>query len=367
MIFGQFLSLRKAPVLGMNRRNTEYIMRCNPRRRFPLVDDKLLTKQLALKYGIPTPPLYHVVSHHGDIARLEKALADRQEFVLKPARGCGGSGIILVTDRRDGKFVTQSGKLISKDDIRYHVSDILSGIYSLEGIEDKAVVEGLIHPDQVFGSVTYEGVPDVRIIVYRGIPAMAMVRLPTKQSDGKANLHRGAVGVGIDIGRGKTLNGVSRSGAITHHPDTGQSLRGIEIPFWEKMLLMAAKCTEMAGLGYLGVDLVIDKDDGPVLLELNARPGLQIQVANRRGLLKRLEMIDKAPKGIFISPERRVAWAAQHFAEPSMDAPRSEKLEVAKTNDRSELAAGAQEVSNETFWIVDTKENLQENQNMSEK
>ena len=118
MIFRQFLSLRKAGVLGMNRRNTQYIMGYNRRSSFPLVDDKLLTKQLALKHGIPTPPLYHVVTHHGDIAGFERGLADRQEFVLKPARGGGGSGIILITDRRDGKFMTQSGKMISRDEIR---------------------------------------------------------------------------------------------------------------------------------------------------------------------------------------------------------------------------------------------------------
>lgn len=317
MTFRHFLSLRKGGVLGMNRRNAEYIMRFNRRSSFPLVDDKLLTKQLALKHGIPTPPLYHVVSHHGDIAGFERALADRQQFVLKPARGGGGSGIILIVDRKDGKFMTQSGKIISRDDIRYHLSDILSGIYSLEGLEDKAIIEGLIHPDQVFSRVTYEGVPDVRIIVYRGVPVMAMVRLPTKQSDGKANLHRGAVGVGIDIGRGKTMNGVKRSGAITHHPDTGELLKDIEVPFWEKMLLIAARSTDMTGLGYLGVDLVIDELEGPLLLELNARPGLQIQIANRKGLLERLEMIDRASKGIFISPEKRVDWSIQNFAERS--------------------------------------------------
>jgi alpha-L-glutamate ligase-like protein len=301
----------------MNRRNAEYIMRFNRRSSFPLVDDKLLTKQLALKHGIPTPPLYHVVSHHGDIAGFDKALADRQQFVLKPARGGGGSGIILITDRKDGKFVTQSGKMISREEIRYHISDILSGIYSLEGLEDKTVIEGLIHPDEVFSKVTYEGVPDVRIIVYRGIPAMAMVRLPTKQSDGKANLHRGAVGVGIDIGRGKTMDGVRRSGAITHHPDTGELLRDIGVPFWGKMLLIAAQSTDMTGLGYLGVDLVIDKNEGPLLLELNARPGLQIQIANQKGLLRRLEMIDRAPEDIFLSPEKRIAWSIQNFTKPN--------------------------------------------------
>jgi alpha-L-glutamate ligase-like protein len=284
------------------------------------VDDKLLTKELASRHGIPTPPLYHVISHHGDIHRFDQALRDREEFVLKPARGGGGSGIVLVMGRRDGKFLTQSGRMISKEEMGHHISDILSGIYSLEGLEDKAIIEGLIHPDEVFSRVTYEGVPDVRIIVYRGIPVMAMVRLPTRQSDGKANLHRGAVGVGIDMGNGKTIRGMQHSGAITHHPDTGARLSDIDVPFWERMLFMAARATDMTGLGYLGVDLVIDRDKGPLLLELNARPGLRIQIANRKGLLSRLEMIDGASPEVFSSPERRVAYAMEHFAEsvPSM-------------------------------------------------
>lgn len=315
MMFGPFLSMRKAGVLGMNRRNAECILRLNPRSRFPFVDDKLRTKELALKYGIPTPPLYHVISHHGAIHRFDEVLRDREEFVLKPARGGGGSGIVLVVGRRDGKFLTQSGRMISKEAMSYHISDILSGIFSLEGLEDKAMIEGLIHPDEVFSRVTYEGVPDVRIIVYRGIPVMAMVRLPTRQSDGKANLHRGAVGVGIDIGHGKTMRGMQHSGAITHHPDTGALLSDIEVPFWERMLFIAARSTDMTGLGYLGVDLVIDKDKGPLLLELNARPGLRIQIANRKGLVSRLEKIDEAPIEVFSSPEKRVAYAMERFAE----------------------------------------------------
>lgn len=54
------------------------------------------------------------------------------------------------------------------------------------------------------------------------------------------------------------------------------------------MLLMAAEAIEMTGLGYLGADFVLDKERGPVLLELNARPGLAIQIANRSGLRRRL-------------------------------------------------------------------------------
>ncbi|MHB8771056.1 MAG: alpha-L-glutamate ligase-like protein [Syntrophales bacterium] len=320
MIAGGFRRLREAGVLGMNRRNAEYIMEHNARSAYPIVDDKVLTKRLARRFGIPTPELYAVVENHGSIARLPGLLEGLREFVVKPARGAGGSGIILIRDRTERGFITQSGKVLTMDDFAYHLATILSGIHSLGGTEDRAVVEALIHPDPVFAGVTAgEGVPDQRIIVYRGVPVMAMVRLPTEASDGKANLHRGAIGAGIDIGAGVTLSAVHRSRIVVRHPDTGNPVAGIRVPRWEEMLLMAAKATEMTGLGYLGADFVLDREAGPVLLELNARPGLAIQIANRAGLRGRLEEIDRAPAAVFTTAASRVVWAGQRFgrgAEP---------------------------------------------------
>ncbi|MEE8243052.1 MAG: alpha-L-glutamate ligase-like protein [candidate division NC10 bacterium] len=313
MIFTSVRQLREAGVLSMNRRNAEYIMPCNPRSAFPLVDDKVLTKRLAESHGIPTPPLYLVIEHHGEIGGLSATLGDHREFVVKPARGAAGSGIVLIVDRNLEGFVKASGEVITPEDLAYHISGILSGIYSLEGLEDRAIVEGLIHPDPVFATVTYRGVPDIRIVVYRRVPVMAMARLPTRASDGKANIHLGALGAGIDIGTGTTLTAVHRSNVVTHHPDTAYAISGIHVPYWKEMLLMAAQAPDMTGLDYLGVDVLIDRDRGPVLLELNARPGLAVQIANRGGLWARLQQVDRAPTDIFATPETRVAWAVQTF------------------------------------------------------
>lgn len=307
------MALKDVGVLGMNRRNAEYIMQYNARSRFPFVDNKILTKRLAREYNVPTPELYHVIEHHGDIAGLDYVLKDHREFALKPAHGSGGSGIILIVNRTTGGFVRQSGRVMSREDFVYHISGILSGIYSLGGQEDIAILESLIHPAPVFADVTYRGVPDIRIIVYRGVPVMAMTRLPTRASDGKANLHSGAIGAGIDIGTGKTLTAVHRSKVITHHPDTGNPIEGVHIPYWDSLLLTAAKTFEMTDLGYIGVDMVIDLDRGPLLLELNARPGLQVQIANESGLWGRLESVDSVPPDVLSNPEARVAWAKNTF------------------------------------------------------
>lgn len=313
MILQAIRRLQDAGVLGMNSRNADYIMRCNLRSSFPLVDDKVLTKKLAGAYKIPTPPLYRVIEGHVSVSGVKEALLGRCEFAVKPARGSGGSGILLIRDCTEQGYVTQSGEVISPEVFSYHISDILSGIFSLGGLEDRAIIEALIHPDPVFASVTYQGVPDVRIVVYRGVPVMSMVRLPTKASDGKANLHRGAIGAGIDLARGATITAVHRSQVITHHPDTGKPVNDIQVPYWEKMLWMAAQTYEMTGLGYIGVDLVIDQERGPLLLEMNARPGLAIQLANRQGLRKRLEQIDRTPAEVFSTPEGAVAWARENF------------------------------------------------------
>jgi alpha-L-glutamate ligase-like protein len=320
MILDGFRRLREAGVLGMNRRNAEYIMALNARSAYPLVDDKVQTKRLARKFGIPIPEMYYVVENHGSIAEVMELLENLGEFVVKPARGSGGSGIILIRDKTPEGFVTQSGRVMTADDLSYHISTILSGIHSLGGMEDRAIIEALIHPDPVFGNVTYrEGVPDERIIVYRGVPVMAMVRLPTRASDGKANLHRGAIGAGIDIGSGITLQAVHRSRVIDKHPDTGNPVNGILLPRWDEMLLMAAKATEMTGLGYLGADFVLDRERGPVLLELNARPGLAIQIANRTGLSRRLDETDAVPPAVFAEPASRVAWARKQFGQGTGD------------------------------------------------
>lgn len=308
-----FRGLRDAGVLGMNGRNAEIIMAHNPRGRFPLVDNKVATKELASLYDIPTPELYGVLMKHGDIRRFDSIVQDRDSFVVKPARGSGGSGIVLIREKRGDGLVTESGRIIAIPDLLYHVADILSGIFSLEGQDDHAIIEALIHPDDAFAAVTFRGVPDIRIVVYRGVPIMAMVRLPTAASDGKANLHGGAIGAGIALASGLTATAVHRSTIITHHPDTGNPVSQIKVPHWEKILLMAATSLEMTGLGYVGADMVLDRVKGPLLLELNARPGLAIQMANRAGLLKRIRQVDLAPEKIFAIPETRVEWARQNL------------------------------------------------------
>jgi alpha-L-glutamate ligase-like protein len=284
--------LKLAGVLGINSRNSRYIMPHNPRALYALVDDKIRTKQLAHAAGISVPALYALVQSVGESGNIENLLRNRNEFVVKPAHGSGGNGILVIKGRRKSFFYKADGTIIDIYALRHHIENILGGVYSLGGQVDQAIIEYRVKFDPVFNAVSYQGVPDIRVLIYRGIPAMAMLRLPTKRSDGRANLHQGAVGVGISLKTGMTTLAVCDNQRISEHPDFGHPLAGLQIPGWENLLLLATRCYELAPLGYLGVDIVLDAHLGPLILEMNARPGLSIQIANGKGLQPCLDAID---------------------------------------------------------------------------
>ena len=267
-------------------------MRYNPRRLFPLVDDKLISKELAVKNGLPVPELYGVIRMLHDIRKFEQIVAGKEDFVLKPVHGSGGNGIMVIGGRSRERYRTTTGRILSRDDIAHHMENTLGGQFSLGGQPDQVLVEYRVKFDPVFDHVSYLGVPDIRIIVFKGVPVMAMIRLPTRSSDGKANLHMGGVGAGIDMRTGITTNAVVGTSPMQEHPDTGSPVVGLKMPHWEAMLDIAARCYEITGLGYLGVDLVLDAALGPLILEMNARPGLNIQIANAAGLLPRLHFLE---------------------------------------------------------------------------
>ena len=296
--------LNNLGIMGMNARNYAVIAKQNKRKLYPLVDDKVKTKELAQEYGICTPMLIGTMTAQHEVKNFLQILGDKKEFVIKPSHGSGGKGVMVITGYDGTNFTTPSGKKISYKDVYQHISNVLSGLYSLGGKYDTALIEELVHFSDIFADYSYQGIPDVRIIVYKGYPIMAMTRLSTSSSAGRANLHQGAVGVGLDIRTGKTLKAVMRNKPILLHPDTQANLFNITVPFWREHLLIASKSFDMTGLGYLGADIVLDAQKGPMMLELNARPGLAIQISNGLGLKNIIQEIDNNYPTNLTSEER---------------------------------------------------------------
>jgi alpha-L-glutamate ligase-like protein len=301
--------LRAAGVLGINARNARFVLEHNPRHLYPLVDDKILCKARLKAHGIAVPDQLGIVRGQYQAGALARRLRTLDEFAIKPATGTGGDGVLVTLGRRGKEWITPGGSLFSMADIQYHVSGILAGMYSLGGQLDAALIEELVRTDPALYPIAPEGVPDIRVIVFRGVPVMAMMRLPTRRSGGKANLHQGAIGAGVDMATGRTLSAVMQHDIVDQHPDTGASVTGFSVPGWPELIRLSARCFDAVPLGYLGVDMVLDERQGPLVLELNARPGLAIQIANRAGLAHRLAFVDQLDNPEGLSVEARAAFA----------------------------------------------------------
>ncbi|MEK7188514.1 MAG: sugar-transfer associated ATP-grasp domain-containing protein, partial [Patescibacteria group bacterium] len=189
-------------------------------------------------------------------------------------------------------WVTSQKQRLTQEDLKLHSLDILEGAYSLGNIPDVALVQEFVGRHKIFRRFAYRGTPDIRVIVFNKVPVMAMLRLPTKVSGGRANLHQGALGVGIDMATGITTKAIWFGKVITHKPGTNRKLQGIKIPNWTSTLALAVTAQIASGLGYVGIDILYHPEKGQMVLEINAEPGLEIQLANMAGLKKRLERVE---------------------------------------------------------------------------
>ena len=281
-------------ILGMNSRNLSYIRPCNFSKAKRLADDKILSKKFLKKAGIPVPKMIAKISSSNALEKFDWNVLP-SSFALKPSRGFGGEGILVVYGKKkdaDNVWIKADGSLITAEDLKNHVRNILDGSFSLAGVSDTAFFEERLKLLKLFKPYAFKGIPDIRVIVYNKVPVMAMLRLPTRDSGGKANLQQGAIGAGIDLASGITTTAVQgKFKIIEYAPETRFLLSGIKIPYWADILKLAVQAQEISGLGFLGADIAIDKDLGPVFLELNARPGLSIQIANLAGLKERLNRV----------------------------------------------------------------------------
>jgi alpha-L-glutamate ligase-like protein/uncharacterized protein (TIGR02421 family) len=302
-----FPFLSSKGVLGLNARNLLYIKPFNPRKAVAFADDKLKTKAYLSARGIPVARIYGKIESREQLRAFDFAqLPD--ECVLKPNEGFGGEGIIILKGRDDqGRFLEQGRRPIEERELSEHIEDILDGKFSVNGHMDTAFFEKILVPHECFAPFHPLGLPDIRIVVFNLVPVMAMLRVPTAQSGGKANVHLGGLGIGIDIANGTTTHAAQYHRIIQELPYGGIP-SGLAIPRWDELLLIASRIQAITNIGYLAVDLTIDLEQGPVLLEVNARAGLMVQVANLAPLRARLERIgglkvDTPEKGVRIAQD----------------------------------------------------------------
>lgn len=279
-------------VLSLNARALEYTNHVNPSSAVRIANNKLATKKTLQKAGVQTPRLYALINSRHELRSFRWTKLP-PSFVLKPASASGGGGIIVIFGRnKKGNWIKTDKSEIFIPELRNHTFDILDGNFSRGNVPDAAIFEQRIKNHADLKQYSSGGIPDIRVLVYNLVPVMAMLRLPTPESSGRANLHAGGLAVGIDLTYGLTTTAVHRGHSIETLPGSRLKLAGIKIPHWEEILSLASKACDATGLVFAGVDIALDRDDGPHVLELNARPGLSIQLANMTPLRRRLKRID---------------------------------------------------------------------------
>jgi len=286
--------MKISSILGLNARSQLYSYKYNNKKGRKVCNSKILTERFLKKLGVPVPNIFNVFRRPQDVLNFNWDSLP-SSFALKPSRGLGGQGIIVVKKRANSPtlgWITTQRTIVSIDDLKLHTLDILEGAYSLGNEPDVAFIQEYVGRHKAFRKYAFRGTPDIRIIVFNKVPIMAMLRLPTRESQGKANLHQGAIGVGIDIATGITVKAILNGKFIKYKPGSERKLNGIKIPLWTTILKTAVNAQIASGMGYLGVDIVLDPEKGPMVLEMNAQPGLQIQLCNSSGLRKRLDRIE---------------------------------------------------------------------------
>jgi len=269
-------------ILGINERNMDFVYRHNPKKYFSLADDKVKCKEILHKEGIACAETFGVIRKIGDITTKWASLNHHNKLAIKPANGSGGGGIMIVKKNSDGQWMS-GREIISEQVIFTHFARIIMGMYSF-GSSDHVLIEECIEPHPFFAEIYPAGVPDFRIILLNDQPVMSMLRIPTDRSNGKANLHQGGLGIGIDMERGLLMQAFDGKNYHGVHPDNGNQIEGKEIPMWETLLALSITTSQSFPLNYLGIDIVIDALHGPMIMEINVRPGLGIQLANKQGL-----------------------------------------------------------------------------------
>lgn len=279
-------------VLGMNARTLEYTAKINSSQALRLAKNKLATKRILQKAGLNTPRLYSVIRNRTELQRFRWTKLPAS-FVLKPNSSFGGGGIIVIFGRnKKGNWVKADKTEIFIPELRRHILNTLDGNFSNGNSPDIAFFEQRVKVHSTLKPYSIRGVPDIRVLLYNQVPVMAMLRLTTMQSQGRANLHAGGIGIGIDLSLGLTTTAVHYNHLIEVMPGNRLSLSGINIPLWDDVLLLAARASAVANLNFAGVDIAIDRDEGPLVLEINGRPGLGIQFANLAPLRSRLKRVE---------------------------------------------------------------------------
>lgn len=273
-------------------------------------DDKLITDALLRGFGLPVPEvvaIYHPGGRgHGPVPtfRTPEALADflRREAPYplfgKPVRDRQGAGASSLDgyDAATDRLLHPYGR---STPVEQYVREVPGNFFAGSLDRDEVDPAGYVfqrrippHPD--LARITGGRGACLRLLILLWPDGPRLFRAVLKIAVGENIVDHAIVGYGnlvsfVDCATGRVsltflVRGsegygpsmLSRFGTPAEvHPDTGERVLGIRVPLWDEAVALGLRAARMVPqVRFQSWDLLLGPD-GPVLLELNRRGGLQ--------------------------------------------------------------------------------------------
>jgi len=229
----------------------------------------------------------HFCSKHGircveTLMQLDGKHPDRQlpecNIFVKPIAGRGGRGAERWDRIKPSTFRCPSGEQLTSERL-------------LDALVDRSrrqplIVQPRLRPHPGLRALTDGALPTLRVLTCldadrRPVVIAATMRTAIGENRTVDNLHAGGIAALVDLETG-TLSRASNLGSDAHlgwlssHPDNGATIEGLVVPCWGQVKRAAvAAHQEFNDRVVIGWDIAV-LDDGPIFVEGNGNPDLDI-------------------------------------------------------------------------------------------
>ena len=259
------------------------------RRRLGLrsaLNDKLAFARQCAAHQLPTVPVVAAVEN-GEVNWLAGDRLPGADLFIKPISGRGGKGAERWDHAGGGVFRNGAGAMLD-------AQQLLERLRSRSRVA-RQLVQIRLTNCAALRDLNNEALSTVRILTClneegRADAIAAVMRMATGKNNVVDNFHAGGIAAAVDLRSGRlgsasNLGMDARLGWIDRHPDSGAQIDGRVVPQWEALRDLAERAHRaFPERVVIGWDIA-PTDSGPVIVEGNAAPDLDIvQRIPRRGL-----------------------------------------------------------------------------------
>jgi hypothetical protein len=248
------------------------------------LNDKAKFDEHCRQHQIRTAPLLGVLTG----GKIEYCVAPAEfetDLFVKPVAGRGGKGAQRWDCAAPGNSQSPGGERLSREMLYARLREQSRDVPLLvqQRLRNHAVLEplnnGALSTVRVLTCLNERGEPEL---------VGAAMRMAIGSNHVVDNLHAGGIATAVDLetgvlGPASNLGADSALGWMDHHPVSGAPINGVELPMWKEVREFALRAHRaFADRVLVGWDIAITPD-GPIMIEGNSSPDLDIMQRFVRG------------------------------------------------------------------------------------